>query len=200
MVGIVSIEVRPATADRWSDLVKVFGRRGEDPSWCWCQLFLHSGATRSSALEPAPNNRDALFEQITNTDLAPGLIAYADKHPVGWTRVGLRSSFPGVRGNRALARVLTEDDAGAWWVTCFAVDNRYRRTGIGASLLRAAVEFAREHGATTVEGHPVDVEALKAARVAGSAIYTGTVAMFADAGFVEISRTSPTRPVMRRSL
>ena len=98
--------------------------------------------------------------------------------------MGPRSRSPGVRGNRALARVLTEDDAGVWWVTCFVVDNRHRR-------------FAGEHGATAVEGHPVDVAALKAARVGGSALYTGTVAIFAAAGFVEVARTYPSRPVMR---
>lgn len=194
MVDTVSIDVRPATADRWSDLVTVFGRRGEDPSWCWCQLFLRS---QTPASEPAPDNRAALHQEITHARVAPGLIAYVNDHPVGWTRVGPRSAFPGVRGNRALARVLTGDDAGAWWVTCFAVDSRHRRSGIGLALLQAAAEFAGEHGATAVEGHPVDVAALKAARVAGSAIYTGTVAMFAAAGFAEVARTSPTRPVMR---
>lgn len=93
--------------------------------------------------------------------------------------------------------MLTEDDGGVWWVTCFVVDGRHRRSGVGLALLQAAVEFARDHGATAVEGHPVDVAALKAARVAGSAIYTGTVAMFVAAGFVEVARTYPTRPVMR---
>jgi hypothetical protein len=48
-VWSVAVQVRPATADRWSDLVRVFGRRGEDPSWCWCQRFLGS-ATRGSGI------------------------------------------------------------------------------------------------------------------------------------------------------
>jgi GNAT superfamily N-acetyltransferase len=84
-----------------------------------------------------------------------------------------------------------------WWVTCFAVDSRYRRSGVGSALLQAAVEFARDHGATAVEGHPVDVAGLSAARVGGSAVFTGTVAMFAAAGFTEVGRTYPSRPVMR---
>jgi GNAT superfamily N-acetyltransferase len=95
-----------------------------------------------------------------------------------------------------LAKVLTADP-GAWWVTCFAVDSRHRRSGVGSALLKAAAGFARDHGATAVEGHPVDVAALSAARVSGSAIYTGTLAMFTAAGFSEIGRTYPTRPVMR---
>ena len=144
-----------------------------------------------------PDNRDALHQEMTSAAVAPGLIAYVDDHPVGWTRVRPRSRSPGVRGNKALARVLTEDDAGVWWVTCFVVDSRHRRLGVGSALLQAAVTFAGEHGATAVEGHPVDVAALKAARVGGSALYTGTGAMFAAAGFVEVARTYPSRPVMR---
>ena len=192
----MSIQVRPATADRWNDLVTVFGRRGEDPSWCWCQLFLRSGTQESSASGPVPDNRAALRHEIAQAAVPPGLIAYDDNRPVGWTRVGPRSGFPGVTGNRALARVLIEDP-GTWWVTCFAVDSRHRRSGIGSALLTAAVEFARERGATAVEGHPVDVTNLRATRVAGSSIYTGTVAMFSAAGFAEVARTYPTRPVMR---
>jgi GNAT superfamily N-acetyltransferase len=63
-------------------------------------------------------------------------------------------------------------------VTCFAIDSGHRRSGVGSALLTSAVEFARAQGATAVEGHPVDVAGLSAARVGGSAIYTGTVAMF----------------------
>jgi GNAT superfamily N-acetyltransferase len=191
------IDVRPATADRWEDLVAVFGRRGQDPSWCWCQLFLRPPAAAGPA---APDNRDALSQEIKRAAVPPGLIAYVDDHPAGWTRVGPRSGFPGVTGNKALARVLTADDAGVWWVTCFAVGSHYRRSGAGLALLETAVEFARQHGATAVEGHPVDVAALTTARVAPSALYTGTKAMFEAAGFAEVGHTYPTRPVMRRTI
>ena len=125
-----------------------------------------------------------------------GLIAYLDGHPVGWTRVGPRSTFPRVGGNRALTRILT-DDPGAGWVTCFAIRSPHRRSGVGTALLEDAVAFARGHGATAVEGHPVDVVALTATRVGGSALYSGTMAMFVASGFSEVGRTFPTRPVMR---
>lgn len=192
----MSVQILPVTADRWSDLVRVFGRRGEDPSWCWCRLFLRSATCETAASRPRRDNRDALRQEITHAAVPPGLLAHVENQPVGWTRVGPRSDFPRVSGNRALAKVLTEDP-GVWRVTCFAVDSRYRRSGVGSALLKAAVEFAREHGATTVAGHPVDVAALSAARVGGSAVFTGTVAMFSAAGFTEVARTYPTRPVIR---
>jgi GNAT superfamily N-acetyltransferase len=96
--------------------------------------------------------------------------------------------------------VLTASDPSVWWVTCFSIDRKYRRSGVGRALLEADVEFARAHGASAVEGHPVDVAGLKAAKVSGSAVYTGTLPMFSAVGFVEVARTSPTRPVMRLEL
>lgn len=71
----MSVQVRPATADRWSDLVRVFGRRGDDPSWCWCQLFLDSATYESADSKPSLDNREALRQEITHAAVAPGLLA-----------------------------------------------------------------------------------------------------------------------------
>ncbi|HET9091355.1 MAG TPA: GNAT family N-acetyltransferase [Acidimicrobiales bacterium] len=193
----VSITVSPATADRFDDLAAVFGRRGADPGWCWCQLFV-----RPRELEPPDpaDRRGALRSEVERATVAPGLIAYADGEPAGWTRVGPRASLPGVTGNRALARVLGGDPASTWWVACFAVRPRHRRMGVASALLEAAVCFALDHGATAVEGHPVDVAGLRAGRAAASSLYTGTRSLFAAAGFVEVGATRPTRPVMRLEL
>ena len=189
-----SITVEPTHPDRWDDVVTAFGRRGDDQSWCWCRRFLGP----SDGPDPA-DNRAALRHEIEQSSVPPGLVAYLDGRPVGWTRVMPRVDLPGVLANSALRRVLS-DDPGAWWVTCFAVDQRARGKGVGSALLRAAVDHAGRHGATAVEGHPVDVDALKASRVAGSAVFTGTMAMFVAAGFVEVGRSYPSRPVMRRPL
>lgn len=178
--------------------MSVFGRRGDDPSWCWCRRFLNPVRPEGAPPESPPDNRDALRDEIANAAVPPGLIAYVAGRPVGWTRVGPRSGFSGVIGNSRLARVLP-DDPGAWWVTCFAVDGRSRRSGVGSALLGGAVQFAREHDATAIEGHPVDVAGLAATRVSGSSVFTGTLAMFTAAGFSEVGRTYPTRPVMRIS-
>ena len=193
----MTVIVSPATADRWNDLVEVFGPRGDDPGWCWCQLFLRAPTEREPV---AADNRAALRAEITRVAIPPGLIAYVDNHPAGWTRIGPRSDFPGVNSNKSLARVLKGDAAATWWVTCFAVSPPYRGAGVASALLRAAVEFARDHGAGAVEGHPVDVPGPRADRVAASALYTWAKAPSAAAGSVEVARTHPTRPVVRRVL
>jgi GNAT superfamily N-acetyltransferase len=150
-------------------------------------------------MPPDGDNRAALRRQITAAAVPVGLLAFDDGQPVGWTRVSPRSELPGVLSNRALKRLLPED-SGAWWVTCFVVDTKHRGHGVGHALLNAAVSYARDHGASAIEGHPVDVAKLKASSVSGSALFTGTLAMFEAAGFAEIGRTFPSRPVMRRQL
>lgn len=187
----MSVSVEPATMERWDDVVRVFGRRGDDPSWCWCRRFL--------APSPGDDNRGALHLEVAQATTPPGLIAYVDGEPVGWTRVGPRADFPLVERNRALARVLVPDPD-VWWVTCVVVAQRHRRSGIGATLLEAAVAFAAAHGATAVQGHPVDVAALKSTKVSPSALFTGTLTMFLTANFQELTRTAPTRPVMHHPL
>ena len=190
-VGTMNIETSPTTPELWGDVVSAFGRRGDDPSWCWCQRFLEAS--------DAADNRAALRLQVSTSPVPPGLVAYVDGLPAGWTRVMPRPDLPGILANRALSRVLTADD-GAWWVTCFAVQQRFRGLGVARALLDAAVSHAGQHGATSVEGHPVDTEALKAERTSGSALFTGTMRLFVAAGFVEIGRTYPSRPVMRFDL
>lgn len=185
------------TPARFGELATVFGRRGNNPSWCWCRLFLGPADIRTA--DGKPDNREELRQEIDSSTLPPGLIASVDGVPLGWSRIGPRATFPRVLGNRTLAKILP-NDPGAWWVTCFAVDAHSRGRGIGEALLAGVVQFARENGATAVEGHPVDVDNLEADRVSGSALYTGTLAMFAAVGFDEIGRTYRTRPVMRLAL
>jgi hypothetical protein len=102
------VRVHPATADRWGDLVTVFGRRGKNPSWCWCRLFLPQSTSASAANDPPLDNRAALQGEIAHASGPPGLIAYLDGTPVGWTRTGTLSGFLRLNTNKLLARLIPE--------------------------------------------------------------------------------------------
>jgi GNAT superfamily N-acetyltransferase len=155
---------------------------------CWCQRFRR---------HDEPDNRAALRREVHEALLPVGLLAYLGDDVVGWTRVVPRGTLPGIANHRMLARIL-EDDSDAWWVSCFVVRRENRGTGIGVALLDAAADWAAQHGASVLDGHPVDTDGL-ARTPSPSAVFTGTVAMFRQAGFAEIGRTHPTRPVMRRT-
>ena len=66
--------------------------------------------------------------------------------------------------------------------------------GLTTKLLVAAVEYARKRGATAVEGYPQDP---KDTTVVEAFAWTGFASAFKKAGFKEVARRSPTRPVMR---
>jgi GNAT superfamily N-acetyltransferase len=188
----MSVEVVPATSAQWDDVAAIFtGRTG--PNACWCQRFRH---------HDYENNQLALRQEIDAASVPIGLVAYVDQSPAGWSRVVPRRDLPGVVDNAALRRLYENDRYGtsaAWWVSCFAVRRAHRGNGVGVALLRAAAEFARGQGASVLDGHPVDVERLRASP-SPSALFTGTRTMFLAAGFTEIGRTYVSRPVMRMHL
>ena len=188
----MNLEVHAATSGQWDDVAAIFaGRKG--PNACWCQRFCHHDLA---------DNQAALRQEIDNSSVPIGLVAYVGQSPAGWSRVVPRRDLPGVVDNAALRRLYEGDSYGAdtaWWVSCFAVRPMHRGQGVGVALLRAAVHFARAHGASVLDGHPVDVEGLRATP-SPSALFTGTRKMFVAAGFTEIGRTYITRPVMRMQL
>jgi GNAT superfamily N-acetyltransferase len=188
----LGIEVRPASPQRWADVAAILeGRRGSDA--CWCQRFRRHSAA---------NNQGALNIEMNTSSVPIGLVAYRAGNPAGWSRVVPRHTLPGVVDNTALRRLLADDvhdENAAWWVSCVVVLAPHRGHGIGVALLRAAAQFAREHGGSVLDGHPVDVGRLKA-RPSPSALFTGTRTMFTAAGFEEIGRTFVSRPVMRKML
>ncbi|WP_350271102.1 GNAT family N-acetyltransferase [Brevibacterium sp. CBA3109] len=183
----MSFDIVPATSDLWPRVGHVYGAREKNPDSCWCQRFRR---------HDAPDNRTALRREIEQTEVPVGLLALADGEVAGWTRVVPRASLPAIVENRALSKLL-DDAALAWWVSCFVVRREHRGKGVGVALLRGGAEWAFQHGAYSVDGHPVDVDALRGSP-APSAVFTGTMSMFLRAGFSEIGRTYPSRPVMRR--
>ncbi len=88
------------------------------------------------------------------------------------------------------------DDTAVWAVSCLFVKRGYRGCGVSVKLLKAAVDFARQHGAPAVEGYPNDPKATMADAFA----WTGIASAFERAGFQEVARRSPNRPIMRRKL
>jgi GNAT superfamily N-acetyltransferase len=88
------------------------------------------------------------------------------------------------------------DDESVWAATCFVVRAPWRGRGLTQRLLDGALTLAAEHGARVVEGYPVDLAARE--RIGGAELFVGTLPTFLAAGFVEVGRSSPARPVVRR--
>jgi GNAT superfamily N-acetyltransferase len=181
-----AIEVRPLTADRWSDFAILFGKNGACAG-CWCMWWRLPRAEWVKG--KGEGNRRAIRALVQGGE-TPGLLAYADGQPIGWCAIAPRAAFPRLTTSRTLKPV---DDQPVWSITCFFVARPFRRCGVTVELLKSAVKFAFERGAMIVEGYPVDPKKEQA----DVFVYTGLVSAFRRAGFTEVARRSPTRPIMR---
>lgn len=123
----------------------------------------------------------------------PGLIAYEDDRPVGWISLGPREDYEKLARSPVMKPV---DDRPVWSIVCFFVDQKARGRGVSEALLRAAVDHARSRGATLLEGYPVD----KPGRSQSDFLWFGAKRIFDRAGFREVARRTPTRPVMRKRI
>jgi GNAT superfamily N-acetyltransferase len=188
MEGPIQLTFAPLTHERWDDLEHLFGDRGACGG-CWCMWW------RLSAGEFTKNkgaaNKAALQALAAGEVL--GLLAYADGRPAAWCALGPRSSFPRLDRSRVLAPV---DDLAVWSVPCLFVHRSHRRRGVSVRLLDAAGDHAREQGAPALEGYPVQP---RKDPMPDAFAWTGLPSAFTAAGFREVARRSPTRPIMRRS-
>ncbi|HXF50725.1 MAG TPA: GNAT family N-acetyltransferase [Dehalococcoidia bacterium] len=186
-MNIRPLDIRPLTPDRWQDLETLFGPRGASGG-CWCMWWRQ---TRAEFEEKKGEENKRAFRGIVASGQIPGLLAYVDGRPAGWCAVQPRDAFSKLDRSRTLKRV---DEQPVWSVVCFFVARPYRRRGLTTALLQAAVRHAVDHGARIVEGYPVDPGE---GGMPDPWVFTGLVSAFRDAGFVEVARRSPTRPIMR---
>ena len=182
----LTLAIHPLTPDRWPDLETLFGKQGAY-SGCWCMWWRLAGADFGNARSA---ERKAAFSEIVAEGREPGLLAYADDIPVGWCAIAPRSEFPRFDRSRYWKPV---DDEPVWSLNCFYIARGQRGRGIATALLHAAITFARERGAHLLEAYPKEGEE----GASDSSLYTGTASMFRAAGFTEVARRHPQRPMMR---
>jgi ribosomal protein S18 acetylase RimI-like enzyme len=195
----VTIEIRPLTRQRLPDLAALFNQGG-DPKWCWCAYYRLRGVDFSAG--SAARNRAVLERAVDATATErrnPGLVAYRGGEAVGWVSVGPRDDYERLQHSTVLAPV---DERPAWSIVCFVVARKARGEGVARALLDAAVDYAREHGATLVEAYPIETDG---ERVPSALVYKGTLGMFERAGFEVAERRRATaasapRPIVRRSI
>ena len=188
------LAIRPATPARWPDLETIFNGRGCSVArGCWCMWYRQSGGRGwASGGERSRKNRAGL-KALVDAGRTPGLIAYRGDEPVGWVTLGPREEFAKLQRSPVMKPV---DDRPVWSIVCFVVPSPHRRQGVARALLRGAIDHARRHGARLLEAYPVD----KPGRSADSSMWFGAKSMYDRAGFREVARRKPARPVVRLTL
>ena len=184
------LEIHPLTPERWGDFESLFGAKGACAG-CWCTWW-RLPKKEFDAGRGAKNRR--FTEASVERGEAPGLLAYAGEEAVGWVALAPREEYPRLARSKVLAPV---DEKPVWSVTCFFVAKAWRRKGVTVALLEGAKAFAASKGARLLEGYPVEA---KGGRMPDAFAYTGLPGAFEKAGFQEVARRSPTRPIVRAEL
>ncbi|MBX3141747.1 MAG: GNAT family N-acetyltransferase [Trueperaceae bacterium] len=196
-----SVTVRPANEASWEDLQTVF-TEGGDASGCQCQWFKLSRTEWRSTprAERAADLRRQTACGHPEATHTTGLVAYLGEEPVGWCAVEPRTAYPRLQTARVpwAGRDEVKSDASVWAITCFVTRHGFRNQGVSRALARAAVEYARAHGASAVEGYARHTT--PGAKQPAGPLFVGTPSIFASAGLTEVSRPTPGRVVMRIDL
>lgn len=135
--------------------------------------------------------RKARFREVVERGPPPGLIAYLGGTAVGWVSVAPRSGVARFDAGK-LSRLETPEE-GVFAITCFYVRAGHRRRGLSERLLGAAVDYARARGAVAIDACALEAEG----KLTGDHGFVGLAEVYRRAGFVEIARRSPRRPLMR---
>jgi GNAT superfamily N-acetyltransferase len=191
----MNVTVLPATPERWLDVEAIFGAKGCSAArGCWCMHYRKSGRVPAlSNVAYRSKTYRAGLKALVDKGKSPGLVAYRDGVPVGWVSLAPRDEFARLRRSPVMKPV---DDKPVWSIICFVVPPEHRGQGVARALLQGAIAFARERGATVIEAYPVD----KSSPSKGAAMWFGAKSMYDHAGFKEVARRKPTRPVVRLDL
>jgi GNAT superfamily N-acetyltransferase len=188
----MTMVVHPLTPERWPDLEAMFTAKGcSIAKRCWCMYYRRSG--KSSDLQPGEtqttrNRRDLMA--LAASDPPPGLIGYEGRTPVGWVSLGPREDYAKLRNSPVMKPV---DEQAVWSVVCFVVPSEYRKRGVAKQLLAGAIKYATKRGVRLLEAYPVDA----AVTPQGESLWFGTKTMYDEAGFEEVARRKPGRPIVR---
>jgi ribosomal protein S18 acetylase RimI-like enzyme len=192
VTAAAALLVRPLTPSRWPDLEALFAAKGCSMArGCWCMAYRYSGKVPGPAgVSVAECNRRGLRALAEAGKPPPGLIAYRGKEPVGWVSLGPREQFARLARSPVMRPV---DDQPVWSIICFVVPPAHRHQGVAHALLAGAVAFAAQRGARLLEAYPID----KAERGDDAWMWFGAKSMYDRAGFTEVARRKPQRPVVR---
>ena len=182
----VRLTIRPLTPDLWPALENLFGQNGAC-NGCWCMYWRIGAAYRKASRDM---NKE-MFREIVKRGPPPGLLAFDGDVAVAWCQLTPRDALPWLDRAWRLKRV---DGVAVWSLSCFYVRKGYRRRGVTAALIAAALRTAKRAGAPALEAYPLDADKTP------SSSSTGYATTFALAGFATVACHVPPRPIMRHDL
>lgn len=174
-------EFSPITPKNWSDFEALMESRGA-PHNCWCTAWIDVDCKRQKADK---SEKKATVKRRVDEGVSVGILAYADKEPIGWCAVAPRETYRALGGDETKEHV--------WSVVCFFIKRAFRGQGLSKVLLREATEHAKLHGARYIEGYPVEP-------TSPSYRFMGFIPLFEKADFTFVKNAGTRRKVMLKDL
>ncbi len=171
---MTGFSVKSLNETTWPDFARLVERHNGVWGGCWCMAFHPEGVGRTKT---ASQNRTEK-ERRVREGRAHAALVYDGSTCVGWCQFGPTDELPRIKNKRAYLEGLT--DLPDWRITCFFVDQKYRRRGVASAALEGALREIARLGGGTVESYPEDAESRS---VSGSFLHNGTVSMFERQGF-----------------
>lgn len=179
-----SLVFHPVDNDRWPDM-RALAESSPELSTCWCMEWRPMPDADEHSV---PARQDALHS-LVKRDMPIGILGYADGTPVAWCSIAPKPTYYALWETNADSPTTLN----AWAIVCFFIHESMRGKGITKHLIAAAVDYAREKGATLIEAYPVDPDSPRDG-------FMGFPSSFEHAGFQEIAAPEKDRHIMQRTL
>lgn len=182
-MGAGGLSFKPVTAATRADFESLFESPG-GPKYCWCMAW-RTTAEEARSLS-GPERRPLMLRRIERGEPV-GLLGYAEGLPVAWVSIAPKETYNRLGG--------PEPAPGehVWSLACMYIPRTLRGQGLAHALIGAAIDHARQQGATAVEAYPVDPDS-------PSYRFMGFVPAFEQAGFEALGMAGSRRHVMRLTL
>ncbi len=157
---------------------------------CWCMWFQPDADRDGHGGGQAAKHRLVVQGRTHHALVMDGDAA------VGWCEYGTPEELPRIYHRKEYEASGIEPTR--YRLPCFFVDRNHRRRGVATLALQGALDLIAAGGGGTVEGYPrVDVGERK---MSASFLFSGSVGMFAGAGFTRGPDIGRFRCIMRRTV
>ena len=180
------LSYKPLSEKNWKDFELLFGEVGACAG-CWC---MHWKLPRKEFMESKGAGNKRKQSKIVHSGIIPGILLYKDREAIGWCAVEPRNQYPVMANSKVMRQ---PDEIDVWSVSCFFIHKKHRKKGLSIQLLEFVKDYCKKKKAKVIEGYPYDIRKMTAPPF----VWTGLSNAFLKAGFKEIARHSPTRPIVR---
>jgi hypothetical protein len=184
-----SYEVRALGPQTWDAYAALVERHGGVFGGCWCTWF----HTMPEEKERTYDANRALKERLVREGRAHAALVFAGDEAVAWCQYGTPAELPNIYHRKQYDA--EADLVPDWRITCLFVGKGHRRGGVSAIALQGVLDLVAAAGGGLVEAYPHDNEGRRKA-----VLYSGTRALFEQAGFAYVRPKGQGNCVVRRSV